>query len=269
MGTSTVKSAERALDVLSFLSSQPAPVLASSISRAIGLPKSSTYHLLNVMKDRGFVSYAPEGRLWGIGTRARDVGSGLSKRAALERLSRPLIRDLAGRVGDTVLVCVPHGDEVVVVARADGAGQTLPWLPVAGDRLPAHLSAYGRAIWMQESAFSLRRSFPSGRELPRVTRNGPRHQADLVRLLESHRATGYATDASEWHRSAAGVAAPVLDHLGYVIATVGVSYWTPTRDAAAVKALAADIREVADRLSARLGFGEGGRAEPRSEAEAV
>ena len=43
-----------------------APLPASAIARDLELPRSSTYHLLNVLKDEGFVVHLPEQRRYGL-----------------------------------------------------------------------------------------------------------------------------------------------------------------------------------------------------------
>lgn len=52
MSTSRVKSAERVLDVLDLLARRGVPLATADISSALDLPKSTTHHLLNVMRDR-------------------------------------------------------------------------------------------------------------------------------------------------------------------------------------------------------------------------
>jgi DNA-binding IclR family transcriptional regulator len=252
MGTSSVKSAERTLDVLTYLSGQPSPVLASSISRAVGLPKSSTYHLLNVMRERGFVSYFPDDRLWGVGDTAREIGLGRPKSEGLMRYARPLLKRLANHPDDSALACILHGSDAIVVGRVDGGNPGIG-IPSLGVRLPAHLSAYGRALLMDESPEMVRALFPPATPLPGFDGRGPSRRDALFDLLATAARKGFATDRSEWHRSVASVSAPVHDHLGYTVAAVGVSYWPRSRDARAVTELAATVTDAAAELSRLLG----------------
>jgi IclR family transcriptional regulator, acetate operon repressor len=73
MSSSTVKSAERTMDVLELLAANPRPLPTMTIARRCGIPKSSTYHLLNALRGRGFVAYHEEQRSWSIGDRAREI----------------------------------------------------------------------------------------------------------------------------------------------------------------------------------------------------
>uniref|UniRef100_UPI0016033A30 helix-turn-helix domain-containing protein n=1 Tax=Nocardioides pelophilus TaxID=2172019 RepID=UPI0016033A30 len=49
-----VPSATRALRVLRFLAAQPEPVPLERVTAAVGLPRSSAYHLLAAMIEGGF-----------------------------------------------------------------------------------------------------------------------------------------------------------------------------------------------------------------------
>jgi DNA-binding IclR family transcriptional regulator len=45
------------------------------ISRELDMPRSTTYHLLNVLRQRGFVAYHDETRRWGIGAKAVEIAA--------------------------------------------------------------------------------------------------------------------------------------------------------------------------------------------------
>jgi DNA-binding IclR family transcriptional regulator len=255
MAQSTVKSAERALEVLAFLGTQSSPVPAAAISQHVGLPKSSTYHLLNVMLDRGFVTHFPEERAWSLGGAAREIGTGHARTPSLERAARPLLRRLAATTSDTALLCVLLGTDALVIARSDPEGQPLPQAPRVGERLPAHLSAFGRATLMIDPE-QVRSLFPAVWTLPTVNGKGPRRRSELMELLERSRSAGYAMDDAEARQSVSAIAAPVFDHLGYVVAAIGVSSWSGSRIGPARHALALQVCEAAVELSSRLGFHE-------------
>jgi len=68
-------SAARTLDVLQFLSRSSHPVPAAIIGSACGIPRSSIYSLLNLLKERRFVTYWPGDRKWSLGPAASEISS--------------------------------------------------------------------------------------------------------------------------------------------------------------------------------------------------
>jgi IclR family transcriptional regulator, acetate operon repressor len=73
--SSSVKSAERTIDVLLLLAQHDRPVPTMSIARRCAIPKSSTYHLLNVLRSRSFVDYDEIQHGWRLGERMRQLGA--------------------------------------------------------------------------------------------------------------------------------------------------------------------------------------------------
>ena len=68
MGASSeVPALRRGLAVLRLLGGRPGPVSAATVARELGLPRSSTYHLLSELVAAGFVTHFPEERRYGLG----------------------------------------------------------------------------------------------------------------------------------------------------------------------------------------------------------
>ena len=63
--TSKVPAAENTLRILKLLASKRGPMAASNIATALGLPRSSVYHLLGVMEANGFVLHLHEEQRYG------------------------------------------------------------------------------------------------------------------------------------------------------------------------------------------------------------
>lgn len=55
-----VPAAERTMAVLRHFATQARPVAAAAIARDLGLPRSSTYHLLTTLAGARFVTHYPE-----------------------------------------------------------------------------------------------------------------------------------------------------------------------------------------------------------------
>src|SRR3954469_22561156 len=83
-----VPAATRALQVLKYLATQPDPVPLERIIRAVGLPRSTAYHLVNAMIEEGFVLHVEEEHRYGLGVAAFEVGTGYSRQEPLQRIAR-------------------------------------------------------------------------------------------------------------------------------------------------------------------------------------
>ncbi|MCW2790737.1 MAG: IclR family transcriptional regulator [Aeromicrobium sp.] len=239
--TRPVPAATAALRVLRFLSAQPVPVPASRIADAVDLPRSSTYHLLNAMADEDFVVHYPDDRTWGMGIAAWEVGHGFARQEPLARLARIPLARLVDAVGQSAHLVVLLGSEVIYVLEERAPGRP-PLVTDVGVRLPAHLTASGRAILAALPAAQVRALYPGKDAFSSRTGAGPRSPTELRRLLTDTRRRGFATEDGEVTPGFASVAAPI--EAGTIHASVAVTW--PTREEVpdpvdAVRATAAEI----------------------------
>ncbi len=187
-----VPAATAALRVLRFLSGQPVPVSATHIAGALGLPRSSAYHLLTAMADEDFVVHYPEDRTWGMGIAAWEVGHGFARQEPLARLARMPLARLVDRVGQSAHLVVLHGADVLYVIEERAPGRP-PLVTDVGVRLPAHLTASGRAILASLPAAQVTALYP-GKDGVHVTHRRRAAVADRAAAPAGHDAAAGLCD---------------------------------------------------------------------------
>ena len=238
---SQVPAATRALRVLRFLATQADPVPLDRIMRACDLPRSTAYHLLNTMIDEGFVAHLPDEHRYGLGVAAFEVGSGFTRQEPLARLARRPLAELVDRTGHGAHLAVPHGRDVLYVIEERAPGRP-PLVTDVGVRLPAHLTASGRAIlgalYPDRYAFVYRHG------------KGPASLSALRAILVETRQRGHATEDGEVTPGLQSVAAAVLDHNSHPVAGVAVTF--PSEGENDVSAIAAAVTATATTLTRRV-----------------
>jgi DNA-binding IclR family transcriptional regulator len=247
-----VPAASQVLSVLRFLARQPGPVAAASIARELRLPRSTTYHLLGSLIDEGFVVHLPEERRYGLGVSSYELATGYTRQAPLQRLARVPLATLVDRVGQNAHLAVLHGREVIYVIEERAPGRPSLVTDV-GVRLPAQLTASGRAMLAALPAVQVRALFPDADAF--VTRNdlGPRSASALRQLLVEARRAGYATEDGEITPDFSSVAAAVLDHSGHPVASVAVTFEDVAVNPARRQYLAMHVARTAGAISRRIG----------------
>jgi DNA-binding IclR family transcriptional regulator len=245
-----VPAATRTLRVLRFLATQPEPVALDRIARCCDLPRSTAYHLLTAMIEEGFVVHLADEHRYGLGVAAFEVGSGFSRQEPLQRISRRTLTDLADRTGRTAHLAVLHGRDVLYVVEERAPGRP-PLVSDVGVRLPAQLTASGRAILSALSVSQVRALYPDPAAFVDRHGAGPRTLSALRSLLTDTRRRGYATEEGEVTPGFASVAAPVLDHNGHPVAGVAITY--AEADPVEPGRLAEAVRRAAAALTRRLG----------------
>ena len=248
----TVKSAERLLDVLELLARHTRPVPTMTIARECTIPKSSAHQLLNVMRARHFVTYYETERAWGLGVAAFEIGSAYLRSEPLQRLGRPILAELTQRAGETSHLAMLHGTEVLYIDKEEAAGPAPKLVTEVGVRLPAHLTAVGRAVLAFLTEAQVRALYA---QQPFVHRTGlgPTNLDELLGDLAEVRGRGFAHEDQMVTPGISCIGAPVLSHEGVVVAAVGVTYVSAQRDPGEVAQLAELVRQMAARLSTNLG----------------
>jgi DNA-binding IclR family transcriptional regulator len=159
-GPAGVPAARHTLALLQALARQPGPVPAAALARDLGLPRSTTYHLLAELIAAGFVVHLPEERRYGLGVSAFEIGSAYARQEPLARLARPVLARLVDAVGHSAHLAVLHGREVLYVVEQRAPGRP-PLVTDVGVRLPAQLTASGKAMLADLPGPHVRALFPT------------------------------------------------------------------------------------------------------------
>jgi DNA-binding IclR family transcriptional regulator len=246
--------AEQVLAILSYLGRQAGPVPAAAIARDLGLPRSTAYQLLAALATSGFVVHLVDERRFCLGVAAYELGTGYSRQEPLTRLARVPMARLADRTGHTAHLAVTHGREVIYVIEERAAGRP-PLVTDVGVRLPAPLTASGRAMLAAMPAAHLKALFPHADAF--VTRHdvGPRSLSALQRLLVEARRAGYAVEQGEVSPGFASVAVAVLDHARHPVAAVAVTFPQHESDERTHAVLVDEVGRTARAITSRIGGG--------------
>ena len=244
--------ARHALAILTLLARRPTPVPAAAIARELGLPRSSTYHLLTVLVEQGYAVHLPEDRRYGLGVAAFELGFAYARQAPLERIARPRLTRLADATGHNAHLAVLHGRDVLYVVEERVAGRP-SLVSDVGVRLPASLTASGLALLATLPTAQVRALFPSSDAFVQRHGVGPTTLSVLRRALAATRARGYAVEDGQVTPGLASVGAAVLDHTGHPEAAVAVTYPVDDVDETDRDLLVELVRTCAAALSARLG----------------
>lgn len=269
-GKVKVPAAQRTIQLLQALGRASAPMTAQALATRIGMPRSSTYQLLEVLEAAGFVVHFPEEKRWSLGVAAFELGTAYLRHDPLERLAQPLLTRLLAQVGGlqpegfpaVAQLGILSGSELLYLLKGATAAHSSDNQGVVTDvgvRLPAHLTASGRSMLALYDRSQLRATYPGGLDaaLVRRTEVGPATIRELNQLLTAERAAGFSTETGMVSAGYSSVAAAARNHLGLPIAAFAVTFRTDRLDtettAKLQSAIAALVVRAATELTRRLG----------------
>lgn len=249
------KTALRAVALLkAFTDAHPTRSLGE-LARATGLSKATAYRLLTALEHEGLVVRDPDGVGYRLGPALIALGGRALRANDLRRAAHEELERLAEATGETATLEVLDGADVLVLDEVVG-GHRVATAPSLGARWPAHATSTGKALlaYLPEARLDDVLKGP----LPRYTDRTLADPARLRRALATVRRRGYAVAFGELEEGFVAVGAPVRNHDGEVVAAVSVGGPVHRLPRRRLPALARQVRQAAERVSARLGYDPGG-----------
>ncbi|MBV9844659.1 MAG: IclR family transcriptional regulator [Kutzneria sp.] len=247
---SQVQSVDRALTILRILA-QHGELGVTDIAGELAVHKSTAFRLLGALERHQLVEQLVERGKYRLAAGLVRLAGAATARLDLAEESRPVCRELAATLNETVNVAVLDTDAAMNITQDQGnaAVAVQNWI---GQRTPLHATSSGKILLAWASGGE--RTAILGRRLDRFTPNTVTSRTRLRTELSDVRKRGWACTAEELEVGLNAVAAPIRDRDGTVVAAVsasGPSYRLRTESFAAV---AETLREGADEISGRLGY---------------
>lgn len=246
-----LKSLRKAIRILECFSLQEPRLSLSEIARRAELPLSTAHRILATLREAGLVDQEGERDLYRLGLKLLELGSVVLANMELHREALPFIEELSRESGETVHLGVFDGSQVVSIEKMDSPHGLASQVTI-GKGAPAYCTAVGKALLAFQPEDVLEHVCRLG-----LTRYTPQTITDPKRLRQEMarvRTLGYAVDDREHQPDVRCVAAPIRNYTGRVIASMSVSGPATRIPKERIPTLAARVREVAAKLSARLGY---------------
>jgi IclR family acetate operon transcriptional repressor len=216
-----VQSLDRGLVILEAVAGSSHPLDLTRLAALLEVDRSSAFRLAATLKRRGFLT-CPAGRkdyilgpaIWRLSQRYDWSG-------ALVKISHDQLKMLAAETGETAHVAVRDGRHAVFIDHITSkhviavSGQT-------GERIPLHSTAHGKALLIDYKKPELQALFGI-HPWELYTRQTIASIDELARACARIRAQGFAADDGEFGEGIRCVAAPIRDHDGAVIGSIGIS----------------------------------------------
>jgi IclR family KDG regulon transcriptional repressor len=218
------------------------------LSELVGSDKSRVSRTLRILADYRLLERDPETLAYRLGWKlfilARRLGD-----SRLERAGTLHVEQLVDLLDEGAYISVLLGADVVtLIARAPA--RTVHATSQVGRVTESYCSSSGRALLSAHSREELNELF-AGVEFQPHGPNTPRHVEDLWQRLQAARPRGYAIVDEEFEPGLVGVAAPIHDFTGRVIAAINVSA-PKFRFADQLESAGEHVRAAAEELSRAL-----------------
>ena len=249
----------KSMAVLDLVAAEGRPLGLVEVTERLGLSKPTVHRIMRQLEDEGLLRREPLRDRYGVGPRLCALSINALSSAVQGGAVHAILADLVARIGETCNVGVLERVEVVYVDRVE-CDWPLRLQLAPNSRVPAHCTANGKLLL----AFLDRKTrdkLIAGLALTRFTENTITDPVQLEEECRSIRRDGYAVNNQEYHLGLIGLAVPIRDGEGRVIAGLATHGPLPRLDIEGMRGHLPALREAAARMESALeeACGEEGR----------
>lgn len=198
-----LNSNEKMLQVLMHIASASEPVTAQVLSEQTGMPSSSVYRYLVILKNWNLVEENPRQNCYSIGPAALQLLLNFQTLSPISSGIHPVLKRVQQQTGEMAAYLVPVGFRALCTARVD-SHQALRCAYAEGQSQPLIRGASSKVILAH---------LPEQRVMATLYHFGITEGAQLERWqteLAQIKRDGYAISTSEYDLGVSGVSAPVF-----------------------------------------------------------
>ncbi|WP_315834345.1 IclR family transcriptional regulator [Bradyrhizobium prioriisuperbiae] len=208
--TSSVKSADRAFDILEYVADAAEPPSFSQMLVDLRIPRSSLFHLLNNLLGRGYLEQDSVTDRYRVGDHVRQLAKKISG-PPLATLVAPFLKQLTNELNETAGFYVGDGNTVETIASTTSS-QALAYTMKVGERAPLYAVSSGKITLSRMSpgefdAYLKDLKFEAVTPQTITSKRGLREDLAIVRQ------TGFAHSREEFTPGITGMATAV-EHNG-------------------------------------------------------
>lgn len=221
-----IQSAKRALDILSLFTQSNSSLSVNDVAGALKINNPTAARLMATLEVSGFIKRTKtNSRKFCLDKKIGELARAYLSAIDLKEVARPYLEELHEKTSEMIVICVRQGDKRCFLDWIESSRPVRFVVEMKNPYGPLHAGAPGKAILAflptDEVEDILERT-----GLQRFTNITITNNNEFLRELEKIRETGISVSRGEHTEHVSTIAAPVRNHTGNVIASLGISWLT-------------------------------------------
>ncbi len=247
------RSLERALQIVVAFNNERKTQTLAQLSELLDLPRATVLRLCSTLMKYDFLRQDPETKKYSLGLRLFELGSVVLNSFSLEQVASPYIAMLHKKIGRTIFFGILDNDEVLYIDKREDPQNMISFTSKVGTRRPPYWGMLGPLLMANQSDPEIRRLL-SKNPLAATARKSIVNEDDFLKWLHRIRRDGYVVDIETAIEGIGGVAAPIRDFTGKVIAGIGVAFIASSVGQREIKQLISETTTTALSISKQMGY---------------
>jgi IclR family transcriptional regulator, KDG regulon repressor len=249
------RSLERSLTILGAFRADRKTYTLAQLAETVGLPKPTVIRLCSTLIKYDFMKYDPESMQYSLGMKLFELGNIVGSSLSLRNAASPHLLQLQVRSGRTAFLGVLRNDEVIYLDKKEDVTNQIRFVSEMGTRRPPYFGMFGQlllAFLPEDEVDRILARHP----LTSVTRKSISDPIEFRERLKQIRGHGYIVEEGEAIEGVTGIAAPVRDSSGDVVASVGVSFISISVEGKNIVRILEEVLKTARAISQDLGYAD-------------
>lgn len=241
---------DRSLSILDFLATTRGAT-TGEIAAAVRVSRSTTYRLVERLRQRGYVDDIGHTGVWHLGPAAARLALAAVQSSDVAQVAPEYLRMLVQQTRESVNLGVPRGTEMVFIYRDKGP-QTVAVHGDVGARRPMHCTSVGKAYLAalpQEERDQILSKMIYHAFTPKTITSRKELEEEIQLTIER----GWSEDHGEIDPSSTCCGAAIRDNMGRPVAAISVAGVTD-RISPELSRIGAVVASTAEAISRRLGY---------------
>jgi IclR family KDG regulon transcriptional repressor len=252
MNTDKAQTLHRVIAIMDCFTLEHPALGVREVARMVHLSSSTTGRLMASLKNLGILSQNSQTHAYSLGSRVLTWAGVYSTTLDVRITALSAIEELHRATRETISLYILEGSERVCVERMESP-ENVRIIARLGRRLPLYAGSAGK-VFLAFLPAQRREEILASAPLVALTSNTITDLPTLHHELDCIRQQGYAVSQGEWTQDASGVAAPVFDQSGGIVAALTISGPSQRFTAAAIAQYIPEVTRVAGAISHNLGY---------------
>lgn len=247
------RSLERALKILKAFGPDKPNLSLGQLSEAVALPKPTVFRLCSTLVEHGFLKHDQDLKNYSLGLKLFELGSIVFSSFSLRKIASRHLVNLQSSVSKTVFLAILESDELLYIDKKDDLSNPIRFASEIGKRRPPYYGMLGQVLLSflpEDEANRLLKKYPPKSS----TKKSVIRMQEFKKLLLKIREQGFVIEQEGTLDGITGIAAPIRDFTGSVVAALGVAFITSSEDEEALRKIVRKVLETGETISLELGY---------------
>jgi DNA-binding IclR family transcriptional regulator len=246
------RSLERALQILNSFTPERRSQTLGQLAEVLNLSRATVLRLCSTLVTYGFLRQDRLSKEYALGFRLLELGGIVLHSFSLRKTASPYLDRLHQKLGKTLFLAILDQGQLIYIDKREDAQNPITFTSQIGTRRPPHWGMLGPMIMAYLPDAEVEALLEKN-PLPALTKKSITHNEGFKKWLLQVRKEGLALDVERTFEGITGLAVPIRDFRGKVVASLGVCFISSAVEAKEMKRVIHEAQKTATAISEAIG----------------